>query len=226
MTAKRPRRLWIIDPSVQYPEEEAVREISRCWPGESRLFRPSLSPGDGPEPETGHEADGVVLMGSAASVHDSLPWLDKLSAWLRPVISGDIGMPLLCICFGHQLIAHLAGAEVGFVHQDRRKRAGVEISELEGGRLLPGRHELRVLVSHREEVRTRPAGYRVVARRPGVEIDGLEHEQLPIFSFQFHPEAREEFARHIGIDPTLIDDRLKKDSLKLLEAFIGSIGGQ
>jgi hypothetical protein len=60
----------------------------------------------------------------------------------------------------------------------------------------------------------------VVARRPGIEIDGLEHERLQIFTFQFHPEAREEFADHIGIDPGLIDDRLRADSLKLLSAFI------
>ena len=226
MTAERPRRLWIIDPSVQYAEDEAVRVISRRWSGESRLFRPSLSPGDGPEPETGYGADGVVLMGSAASVHDSLPWLEQLSEWLRPIISGHVEMPLLGICFGHQLIAHLAGAEVSFVHDDRRKRAGVELSELAEGRLMPGRHSLRVLVSHREEVSAMPAGYHVVARRPGIDIDGLEHEQLSIFSFQFHPEAREEFAHHIGIDPGLIDERLRKDSRKLIEAFLGAIDRQ
>jgi GMP synthase-like glutamine amidotransferase len=218
-----PRRLWIVDPSVNNPEDQAVKEILRGWPGESRLFRPSFLPGDGPEPATGYEADGVVLMGSAASVYDSLPWLEQLSAWLRPILAGHIEVPLLGVCFGHQLIAHLSGAEVAFIHDDHRKRIGVEITELEGGRLLPGRHSLRVVVSHREMVCSRPAGYRVVARRPGVDIDGLEHAELPIFTFQFHPEAREEFALHVGIDPAHIDGRLRDDSRKLISAFLQGV---
>ena len=49
--------------------------------------------------------------------------------------------------------------------------------------------------------------------------DGLEHETLPIFSFQFHPEARDDFARHAGIDPAAIDDRVREDSRRLLDAF-------
>ena len=76
-----------------------------------------------------------------------------------------------------------------------------------------------VVVSHREEVKACPAGYRTVARRPGVPVDGLEHEQLPVFSFQFHPEAREEFAQYAGIAVARIDERLKRDNGRLLQAF-------
>jgi GMP synthase-like glutamine amidotransferase len=212
-------RLWIIDPSIRHPEDQGIGEIGRGWRGERRLFRTVLVPGDGPQPGSGYGADGVVLMGSAASVHDSHQWLEDLSGWLQPIIRGEVVIPLLGICFGHQLIAHLAGAEVGFLESDRRKRAGVEYSMLDGGRLLPGRRSLRVVVSHCEQVNSLPAGYRVVASRPGVAIDGLEHERLPIFSFQFHPEAGEEFAHHAGIDPALLDQEQKDDSGLLLSAF-------
>ena len=91
--------------------------------------------------------------------------------------------------------------------------------ELEGGRLLPGRHALRVVVSHREEVKRLPRGFRSVARRRGVAIDGMEHDTLPVFSFQFHPEAGEEFAGRAGLDLREIDDRLREDSRRLLGAF-------
>jgi GMP synthase-like glutamine amidotransferase len=213
------RRLWVIDPSILYAENQGVGRILQGWEGEYRLFRPALGPGEGPEPSTGYETDGVVLMGSAVSVHDSHPWMVRLTDWLRPILQGDAGVPLLGICFGHQLIAHISGAGVDFLRDDRSKRTGVEYSNLAGGRLLPGRRSLRVAVSHCEQVTTLPAGYRVVASRPGVVIDGLEHERLPIYSFQFHPEAAEEFADHAGIDRALLDRQLESDSQLLLGAF-------
>jgi len=219
MSRARPPRLWIIDPSTKRPEGQGVDSILEGWPGESRLFMPALRPGDGPQPETGYAADGFVVMGSAASVHEPLAWLGPLAEWLGPLLTGEVRRPLLGICFGHQLIAHVGGGEIGDLTEDGAKRVGVEISELEGGRLLPGHHELRVMVSHREEIKRLAPGFRPIARRRGVAVDGMEHEALPVFSFQFHPEAREEFAGHAGLDLREVDDRLRADSRKLLTAF-------
>jgi GMP synthase-like glutamine amidotransferase len=214
-----PQRLWIIDPSLHNPEDQGVANVAAGWPGDVRIFRPALSPGDGPTPDSGHAADGVVLMGSAASVDDSADWLPPLLNWLDPILSGRVRVPLLGICFGHQAIAHRAGGRIGYVHQNRRKLAGVDDSNLTGSRLLPGDDRLRVVVSHREEVKQPPEGYRVVARRGEIAVDGLEHEELPIYSFQFHPEAGGEFAARAGIDPGLLDERQRADSVRLLGAF-------
>lgn len=219
MTGKRAPSLWVIDPSLGHSEDQGVSEIVDGWPGDARVFRPALRAGDGPEPATGYDTCAVVLMGSRASALDELAWLDRLVSWIDPILSGVVRLPLLGICFGHQLMAHRAGAAIGFLGEDRKKRVGVETSTLDGGTLLPGRHELRVVVSHREEVKQAPAGYRVVATRERIAIDGLEHRVLPLYSFQFHPEAREEFARHAGIDEACIDVRLRHDNRRLLQAF-------
>ncbi len=223
MKPQREPQLWIVDPSVRSAEEQGVAEILRDWPGASRVFRPALRPGDVPAGAEGYETDGVVLLGSAASVHDCLPWIPALEAWLRPVLTGERRIPLFGVCFGHQLIAHLAGGRVGYLDARRTKAVGVESTELAGGRLLEGAQSLRVVVSHREEVQQVPAGYRVTARRPRSPIDGLEHETLPIYSFQFHPEAREQFAREAGIDPAAIDARLRADGRRLLRAFLEEV---
>lgn len=212
-------RLWIIDPSTRYPEEEGVAEILRGWGGSHRLFRPSLRDGDGPAPAAGYETDGIVIMGSAASVHDRLPWIADLAAWLAPVVRGEVRVPVLGLCFGHQLIAHLTGGRVGYVREDRSKIVGVSSSIIDGSRLVPDRRSLRVVVSHREEVKQAPAGFHVVARRDACTIDGLEHETLPLFSFQFHPEARVAFAQHCGFDPALVDAQLRQDCELLLGGF-------
>jgi GMP synthase-like glutamine amidotransferase len=215
----KPRRLWIVDPALYHAEDQGCGVILHGWPGESRIFRPALVPGDGPGPQTGHATDGVVILGSAASVHDPAPWLARLADWMRPLLDGRVRLPVLGICFGHQLIGHCAGAEVGFVRGDRAKLLGVAETRIAASRLLDGPRTLRVLVSHREEVKRCPEGYRVVAERDGVALDGLEHASLPVFSFQFHPEAREQFAERQGLDPDLLDARLRADSRRLLEAF-------
>lgn len=214
------RRLWIIDPSKIHSENQGVEEIRRGWSGESRLFRPALD-GDGPGPADGHGCDAVVLMGSAASVYEDLPWLAELRAWLRPIVDGEKPVPLLGICFGHQLIAEMAGARIDWLETSREKRVGVERTEVRGSRLLPEDADLRVVVSHRETVVDAPNGYRVTARRPGVPLDGLEHESLNVFSYQFHPEARDEFATRNGIDAREIDATLIADSRRVLDAFRG-----
>jgi GMP synthase-like glutamine amidotransferase len=205
---------------MRHPEMQGVGEILDGWPGRHRLFRPALIPGDGPGPGAGYDTSGVVLMGSAASVHEPLAWLDRLGAWLLPVIEGDVRVPLLGICFGHQLIAHLAGGEVGFLDDEGRgKLLGVERTRLNGSRLVPQRDALEVVVSHREEVKRLPSGYRAIASRRKVEFDGIEHVELPVFGFQFHPEAREEFAGHAGIDPAAITAAVRQDSKALLGGF-------
>jgi GMP synthase-like glutamine amidotransferase len=220
MSGEQARELWVIDPSTNFREDEGVAEILHTWEGPSRVFRPSLCPGDGPTPATGHAAAGIVLMGSAVSVKDDLPWLNELTEWVRPVVDGQQPVPLLAICFGHQLIAHIAGAPVGLVSPDGNKRLGVEQTRFEGSRLVPGRQSLRVVVSHREEVKAVPENFVVTATRDTIAVDGLEHRSLPVFGYQFHPEAREEFAENSGIDTAKIDDRLRADSRQVLDGFL------
>ena len=215
---ERPR-LWVIDPSIHEPEDQCVEQVLEGWPGESRVFRPALSPGDGPAPGDGYDVEGAVILGSSVSVHDELPWLTELTRWLDPLLDGTRHVPLLGICFGHQLVAHRAGAEVGNLRPDGDKEVGCMETLVEGARLLPGTHRLKVVVSHRETVKTVPRGYRVVARRPGVPLDGFEHERLHVFTFQFHPEARDEFVTRRGLNPGSIDARLIEDSNRLLAAF-------
>ncbi|GHC03346.1 glutamine amidotransferase [Thermomonas carbonis] len=54
---------------------------------------------------------GVIVTGSAAMVPDRHPWSERTAEWLRD--AAHAGLPLLGICYGHQLIAHALGGEVG-----------------------------------------------------------------------------------------------------------------
>ncbi len=214
------QRLLVIDPSTENPEDECCAEVLAGWQGEAQVLQPALRPGDGPTPGTGYDCDGVVVLGSRASVHDrDLPWLADLGAWLQPLVTGEIVRPVLGICFGHQLLAHLAGGNVGFLRGDRSKNAGFCHTELAGGRLQPGRRRLQVVISHREVVHTLPPFMRAVGSRPGVPIDAFEHLTLPLFGVQFHPEARGDFCRFRNLDFDAVAKRIRSDGNRILDAF-------
>jgi GMP synthase-like glutamine amidotransferase len=162
----------------------------------------------------------VVVLGSQSSVHDDAPWVRILRDVLGPVVSGTIDRPLLGVCYGHQWLAHEVGGDVEFARPDGSKIVGIAETRFDGGRLLPGRHVLRVVVSHREVVTRIPDDFRPTAVRAECAIDAFEHRERPLFGVQFHPEARDEFARSAGIEPARIDDRVRADSTRVLRAFL------
>ncbi|WP_017168095.1 glutamine amidotransferase, partial [Xanthomonas phaseoli] len=55
---------------------------------------------------------GIIVSGSAAFVTDRADWSERSAQWLRH--AAHQGMPLLGICYGHQLLAHALGGEVDY----------------------------------------------------------------------------------------------------------------
>ena len=57
------------------------------------------------------KTSGIVITGSAAMVSHREDWSEKTAQWLRQAV--EAGLPVLGVCYGHQLLAHALGGKVG-----------------------------------------------------------------------------------------------------------------
>ena len=125
---------------------------------------------------------GIILSGGPNSVYgDNVPLAD-------PAIF-DIA-PVLGICYGMQLIAHIEGGQV--IRTDRREYGRAEMKILEAKGLFAGfstKEPVTAWMSHGDHIEKPPKGYRVTAESNGNPISAFRHETRQIFGVQFHPEV-------------------------------------
>jgi GMP synthase-like glutamine amidotransferase len=190
-------QISVIDPAVRVAELECFNHLARHSPLPLTYHLPAMFGLDSLR-ENPESLAGIVILGSASSVYDGEVWQKELEEWLKPQL--ERGVPTLGLCYGHQLLAHLYGAKIGFAFEDKRKLAGWRKMRLEPSPLAgPMPQEGCLLVSHREVVLDCPRGWRAVGKSPEVIFEALAHERLPLWTFQAHPEATPAFLRHQSI---------------------------
>ena len=126
---------------------------------------------------------GIVFSGGPSSVFDrGAPTAD----------SGilELGIPIFGICYGMQLIAHLAGAKVHPSNEREYGRADVTVLESKG--VFAGFEPsacISVWASHSDKLERLPPGYKVTGSSPNAPIAAMRHESKAIFGVLFHPEV-------------------------------------
>lgn len=131
---------------------------------------------------------GVVVTGSHAMVTECQVWSERTAEWLTQAV--ESGVPILGICYGHQLLAHALGGEVGDNPQGR-EFGTVEV-HLDGTAqqdpLLEGfPSPIRVHVGHVQSVLCLPEGARRLASSAMDANQAFVVGQCA-WGVQFHPE--------------------------------------
>lgn len=126
---------------------------------------------------------GIILSGGPKSVHvDGAPQLD-------PAIY-DLGVPVLGICYGAQLVASQLGGEVSRTGRGEYGRTELRTVGTGGVLLGDGLPEVRpVWMSHFDSIVTPPDGFVVTATTDDAPVAALEDPQRRIMGVQFHPEV-------------------------------------
>ncbi len=127
-------------------------------------------------------AKGIILSGGPSSVHDEG----------APAVDPEVfrlGVPILGICYGMQLMAHQLG---GAVEKAERREYGPAAIDLDMASMLfldVERENVRVWMSHGDRILRLPPGFSILAHSENSPIAAMGDPARNLFAVQFHPEV-------------------------------------
>jgi GMP synthase (glutamine-hydrolysing) len=191
--------LLVVQPGTKLPTLAGVAGDFGDWiadrmgvaPGRFHRVRPHRGE---PLPDPGRYR-AVVVTGSSAMVTDPDDWIGACAHWMRETVSRHI--PVLGICFGHQLLARTLGGQVD--NNPRGIEVGTAVLRLTGDAasdplLGPVADPARFQVSHRQSVLRLPPGARLLAAT-ALDPHHAFAVQGNAWGLQFHPEFDERVVR-------------------------------
>jgi GMP synthase (glutamine-hydrolysing) len=165
----------VLDYGGQYSQLIA-RRVRECG-----VFSELLPHHVGAEEVARRKPKGLILSGGPASVYaEGAPKLDPQLL--------ELGIPVLGICYGMQLLALKLGGRVEGAEVGEFGRSQLTVND--PGRLLGGLpSEQSCWMSHRDTVFAAPPGFRALASSTESPVAAFESEERAVYGIQFHPEV-------------------------------------
>jgi GMP synthase (glutamine-hydrolysing) len=172
---QEPRPILVIDLGAQYAQLIARRVR------EAHVYSEIVAHDATAEELRARRPAGIILSGGPASVYEpDGPQVD-------PELF-ELGVPVLGICYGHQLMARALGGEVAATGQREYGRTVLRVRP--GSKLLQDfPAEDTVWMSHGDAVTLAPEGFVVTATTDQIPIAGMESAERGLYAVQFHPEV-------------------------------------
>ncbi len=128
---------------------------------------------------------GIILSGGPASVYA------KEAPRCDPRVF-EMGIPILGICYGMQLIAQQLGGRV--IPSEKREYGKAKLTLEHDGELFKGvgrkGSQIQVWMSHGDQVHTMPSGFQAIGRSRNTPFAAIEDSRRKIYGLQFHPEVQ------------------------------------
>ena len=143
---------------------------------------------------------GIIFTGGPNSVYaEDSPSCDKAIF--------EMGIPILGICYGSQLMAHLLGGKVATAPVSEYGHTEITVDKTSA---LFGDVEAKTVVwmSHTDYIETAPAGFRITAHSAVCPVAAMECPERGLYATQFHPEVMH-----------------TKDGMKMLSNFVYQVCG-
>jgi GMP synthase (glutamine-hydrolysing) len=142
------------------------------------------------------EVAAIAITGSGAMLTEKAPWMEKAASWLREAVQA--GIPVLGICFGHQLLAYSLGGEVG--DNPRGLEVGtatIHLTDAAASDPLFGELPLQfpAQLTHMQSVLRLPPGAHHLASSEKDPHQAFSYGRCT-WGVQFHPEFDENIIRH------------------------------
>jgi GMP synthase (glutamine-hydrolysing) len=166
---------------------------------------------------------GIILSGGPASVYaDGAPPLDLGLL--------ELGVPVMGICYGMQLLVHTLGGRVEQAEVGEFGRSELQVAD--PGMLLKGMpREQTCWMSHRDTVYEPPPGFTALASSSGSPVAAVEDAGRNIYGIQFHPEVvhtpygEEILTRFLtevcGCEPTWSAASIVEEQIRRIRAQVG-----
>lgn len=124
---------------------------------------------------------GLVLSGGPQSVFE--PYALKIDPKIL-----DLNLPVLALCYGHQLIAHITG---GSVKPAEKREFGIAYATIDKpvGVLKRLSSQEKVWMSHSDTVYSLPNEYEALAHTENCPVAAFRQKKSPIYGLQWHPEV-------------------------------------
>jgi GMP synthase (glutamine-hydrolysing) len=219
MPAQRPDMVLILDYGSQYTQLIARRireshvycEIHPCTLALARVRE--MAP------------RAIVLSGGPASVYAANAPTSDLALF-------DLGVPMLGICYGVQLMAHLLGGHVE--HAEAREYGPAEVRIDDPAGIFFGfaaGENINVWMSHGDRIATLPTGFRSIGTSANTPLCAIANHAKKIYGIQFHPEVAHtprggEILRSFlfdvaGLEPTFTPKSFSEQAIRAVSERIG-----
>jgi GMP synthase-like glutamine amidotransferase len=181
----------LVDPTLReshgsYPE--MFERLIRAADSSATFDTISITNGEPlPRPQ---DLQALLITGSAAGVYDDLDWITPLEGFIRAAYAARI--PMVGVCFGHQLIAQALGGTV------RKSEKGWGLGRhvyhvVPGNGILDG-ERMAVACSHQDQVIEAPAEAKTILFSDFTPHAGLLYANGATLSVQAHPEFTAAYA--------------------------------